>query len=105
MGYANDLHAELARQGHIVVFHVTTVAEALELISSGIIGGKIDLALLDRDLPDGNGATVATALREAHPSIPIVANSGYETTFGDYNIIKLRRPALLETIAKLGPGQ
>ncbi len=100
VAYARELHERLADAGHVVVLHVATVAEALTLIPDRLVAESVNLAILDRDLPDGSGALVATALRDSTIDVPIIANSGYETTFGDYNVTKLQRVRLLETVGE-----
>lgn len=97
--YARELHEKLSELGHRVVFHALTVAEALALIPHALVEHGVSLAILDRDLPDGSGIHVAEAIRSAGLTIPIIANSGYETDFGDYNVTKLQSAELLRTVS------
>ena len=97
--YAEELRSRLALQGHEVVLHAATVSEALALVPDALVKRRVNVAILDRDLPDGSGAHVAAAIRASGLPVPIIANSGYETTFGDYNVVKLRSDDLLEAVA------
>lgn len=99
--YARELHGRLRELGHDVVIHVHTVAEAMALVPDELAKQSINLAILDRDLPDGSGALVAKAIRASALGFPIIANSGYETDWGDYNITKLHRRQLLATVKEL----
>jgi DNA-binding NarL/FixJ family response regulator len=48
------------------------VLQAGSLAEAGSLLGNIDLALIDLDLPDGNGATLIEELRKATPSCKIL---------------------------------
>ena len=50
-----------------------SVAEALELIQTQ----HIDCALIDQNLPDGNGLTVLAALKSLDADLPVVMLTGY----------------------------
>ena len=50
-----------------------SVAEALELIQTR----HIDCALIDQNLPDGNGLTVLAALKSLDADVPVVMLTGY----------------------------
>lgn len=57
-GTADEIRLELAAAGYAVV-HRTTLAEAAE----GVRAGGIDLLIVDRQLPDGEGLDLIAALR------------------------------------------
>jgi CheY-like chemotaxis protein len=53
----------------------STAAEAAEVIES--FEGDIDALLMDINLPDGWGGTLAQALLEEHPEMVVVYTTGY----------------------------
>jgi RNA polymerase sigma factor (sigma-70 family) len=57
----------------VVVGQASSLAEAREQIASGI---AIDVALIDLDLPDGNGVDLIHALRASNPTAYAVVLSG-----------------------------
>jgi DNA-binding response OmpR family regulator len=57
----------LLRSEGFTVTHSATQKEALATLDKG----KFELALIDISLPDGNGFTVCTAVKEAH-NIPVI---------------------------------
>ncbi|MBS6646717.1 MAG: response regulator transcription factor [Clostridiaceae bacterium] len=94
----------LLRSEGFTVTHAPTQAEALATLS----GNKFDLALIDISLPDGNGFTVCTEIKETL-SIPVIflTASGDEASVvtglnlgGDDYITKPFRPR--ELIARIG---
>jgi len=58
------------------------VAEAADGAAglAAVDAGPPDLVVVDFAMPDMNGAEVAAAIRERHPSLPIVFASGYSNT-------------------------
>ena len=50
---------------------VATVRDALQALDRDLIA-----AILDIELPDGSGLTVLEALRERHPTLPVLIHSG-----------------------------
>lgn len=64
----------LLRLEGFTVIHANTKGEALEKLSEN----KFDLALIDISLPDGNGFTVCTEIKEMQ-DIPVI----FLTAFGD----------------------
>ena len=54
--------------GGVEVFHVTTIAEAVELAGAG----TVDCALVDLGLPDASGAEGTTRLLAARPDLPVI---------------------------------
>lgn len=57
----------LLRSEGFTVTHVPTREEALTVLA----GNKFDLALIDISLPDGNGFTICTEIKETH-DIPVI---------------------------------
>lgn len=99
--YARELRDALAGRGHDVVLFAPNVATALPMIPYELMDQDVNVVILDRDLPDGSGVIVARAIRESGLDVPIIANSGYTTDFGDYNITKLHTQELLRTVDRL----
>ncbi|APH16640.1 hypothetical protein NPD5_2502 [Clostridium sporogenes] len=64
----------LLRSEGVTVTHAPTRSEAL----AALAGNKFDLALIDISLPDGNGFTVCTEIKETQ-DIPVI----FLTAFGD----------------------
>jgi CheY-like chemotaxis protein len=54
---------------------VTTAGTAAE--ATAVNNGRLDIALVDIDLPDGDGYSVARDLRRAHPDALFVAVTGF----------------------------
>ena len=100
---ARNLMLLLQSEGFAVT-HAATRREASEVLA----GSKFDLALIDVSLPDGNGFTVCTEVKEAQ-DIPVIflTASGDEASVvtglnmgADYYITKPFRPR--ELIARIG---
>jgi len=94
----------LLRSEGFTVFHASTRSEALTMLA----GNKFDLALLDISLPDGNGFSVCTQIKETQ-DIPVIflTASGDEASVvtglnigADDYITKPFRPR--ELIARIG---
>jgi FixJ family two-component response regulator len=62
-----------ARDFHVL--EAESAAEALDLLET--YEGEIDVVLMDVNLPDGWGASVAERLHETHPEIPVVFTTGF----------------------------
>lgn len=56
------------------VFTASSTEEAMEKIGSV---GHVDVVVLDINLPDGFGSSLALSLRQAQPDIRVVYMSGY----------------------------
>ena len=63
---AKNLMLLLRSEGYTVT-HAPTQSEAIDLVS----GNRFDLALVDISLPDGNGFTVCTEIKETQ-DIPVI---------------------------------
>ncbi|AIQ15872.1 transcriptional regulator [Paenibacillus sp. FSL H7-0357] len=94
----------LLRSEGFTVLHAPTRSEAL----AALAGNKFDLALIDISLPDGNGFTVCTEIKETH-DVPVIflTASGDEASVvtglnmgADDYITKPFRPR--ELIARIG---
>lgn len=73
--YREMLESVLAGAPEVeVVLTAGDVAEARRLI----VPGEVDVAILDIDLPDGNGVGLGTVLRRADPSIGILLVSSQD---------------------------
>lgn len=62
----------LRKQGHEIILTAGTIAEALHLIPDILVRERINLALLDYELPDGKGDMVAKAIRKSHLPMGII---------------------------------
>ena len=69
-----SLTARMLAQMRFEVGEAESVSTALELIGRG---QPFDIALIDRQLSDGDGLAVAAAVRAAHPSTPVLLTSGF----------------------------
>lgn len=94
----------LLRSEGFTVTHAPTRNEAI----AALVGNKFDLALIDISLPDGNGFTICTEIKETH-DVPVIflTASGDEASVvtglnmgADDYIIKPFRPR--ELIARIG---
>ena len=63
---ARFLHRTLSEATH----EVQLAPDASTALS--LLGSSIDLVLLDRNLPDGDGLSVLHALRQIHPNLPVL---------------------------------
>jgi len=66
--------------------------------------GDVALIVSDIDMPNGDGLTLARAVNEAYPAVPVVLVSGCNEPHGDFALF-LRKPfpasALLEAVRSL----
>jgi DNA-binding NarL/FixJ family response regulator len=61
-------------QGLEVVAQAGSLAEASEALDEGL-GGRLDVALIDLVLPDGDGTELIGGLRRSNPSIKVIVLS------------------------------
>jgi DNA-binding NarL/FixJ family response regulator len=57
---------------------IRVVAQAASLAQARQMLGGVDVAILDRVLPDGDGLELIGELREASPGVKVLAISAYE---------------------------
>ena len=57
---------------------IRVVAQAASLAQARTMLGGVDVAILDRRLPDGDGLELIGELREASPGVKVLAISAYE---------------------------
>jgi CheY-like chemotaxis protein len=63
-------------------FRVEEAASASEALGKvGVLGGRIDAAIIDVGLPDRRGDALALEIRERFARLPIVIASGYSDSF------------------------
>jgi len=62
-------------QGLEVIAQAGSLAEAREALEGGGLGGRLDVALIDLLLPDGEGTELVGELRRANPSIKVIVLS------------------------------
>lgn len=75
-----------------IVLAAGTVAQALSYIPKELIKVKVNIALIDGDLPNGTGDLVAAAIRKSRLPIGIIALSANKQRFGDVNLGKADGP-------------
>ena len=83
--------AELFRYAGLeVVLCASSVAQALSYIPDQMLDVDPQVAVLDRNMPDGTGEEIATALAESGILIPIIAYSNSYNWLGwaDTNVMK-----------------
>jgi len=69
-----QLLALLVRRGGAEAVLAGSVAEAQQL------GDGIDVAVVDKNLPDGNGVDLLRWLRQTAPEVPVLMVTGYAST-------------------------
>ena len=62
-------------QGLEVIAQAGSLAEAREALEGGGLAGRLDVALIDLLLPDGEGTELVGELRRADPSIKVIVLS------------------------------
>jgi DNA-binding NarL/FixJ family response regulator len=62
-------------QGLEIVAEAGSLAEARRALDDGGLGGRLDAALVDLVLPDGDGTELVGDLRRANPSIKVIVLS------------------------------
>jgi DNA-binding NarL/FixJ family response regulator len=62
-------------RGLEVVAEAASLAAAREALARGGLGGRLDVALIDLLLPDGEGTELVGVLRRANPSIKVIVLS------------------------------
>ena len=62
-------------QGLEVIAQAGSLAEARRALDGGGLGGRLDAALVDLVLPDGDGTELVGDLRRADPSIKVIVLS------------------------------
>jgi CheY-like chemotaxis protein len=69
-----QLIKELFKDTHVEMIHVLNAAAAIDIINNNI---KIDVVLLDIQLPDMNGLHVAKHIKTKNKNIPIIVQTAY----------------------------
>jgi DNA-binding NarL/FixJ family response regulator len=64
-----------SEQGLEVIVQAGSLAEAREALDGGGLVGRLDVALVDLILPDGDGTELVGELRRADPSIKVIVLS------------------------------
>jgi DNA-binding NarL/FixJ family response regulator len=64
-----------SEQGLEVIAQAGSLAEARRALDGGGLGGRLDVALIDLILPDGDGTELVGDLRRANPSIKVIVLS------------------------------
>jgi PAS domain S-box-containing protein len=83
----------------------STISQAMSKVK--LLGGNIDLAIIDVGLPDGKGDRLAAELRALYPRLPIVIASGYgndvlrERFKSDPNIRFIGKPYTQEDLRQI----
>ena len=73
---ARYLRSRVLRDAGFEVIEADTVAAAFDAVAASLP----DLALLDIDLPDGNGFSMCEILKTAHPELPVLLVSAVHIT-------------------------
>ncbi|HDR67426.1 MAG TPA: response regulator [Bacteroidaceae bacterium] len=91
------------------ILRATNGQEAVDLITGN--NHKVDLILMDINMPVMNGYEAARIIKSTHPHIPIVAQTAYSHTedrekclkagFNDYIAKPIRKAALFNLVGKL----
>ena len=64
-----------SEQGLEVIAQAGSLAEARRKLDGGGLGGRLDVALIDLILPDGDGTDLIAELRRSDPAIKVVVLS------------------------------
>jgi DNA-binding NarL/FixJ family response regulator len=64
-----------SEQGLEVVAQAGSLAEARRVLDGGGLGGRLDVALIDLVLPDGDGTDLIAELRRSDPAVKVVVLS------------------------------
>ncbi len=84
---------------------VTKQATSLDAARAWLAEDRVDVILLDRQLPDGDGWSIAAQLRDAHPGIQVFVYTGTEAPLmrpaGVHWLDKRRMHEWRDTIARL----
>jgi len=64
-----------SEQGLEVIAQAGSLAEARRALDGGGLGGRLDVALIDLILPDGDGTELVGDLRRANPTIKVIVLS------------------------------
>jgi len=86
--YALDLQPDIK-----VVGIASTLAEAREMLES------VDVAILDRQLPDGDGLELISELREASPEAKVLVMSAFEALTNPQEVFEAGADRVLGKIA------
>jgi len=100
----NAMRLNLQDLGHEIIVEVTTLDDGLEQINKAVELG-VNVAIIDgnlrpMDISCEDGRKLSSALKEAIPSIVIIANPGGEIDpdYGDIIITKNERGAIAKII-------
>jgi DNA-binding NtrC family response regulator len=69
------VYSEILRRNGLLVLEAASAEEASRLVE--VFTDPIDVLLMDINLPDGWGATLAHRLAEVHPEMAVVYTTGF----------------------------
>lgn len=81
-----------------VVAQVGTLAEAREALEEGDLDGRLDVALLDLALPDGDGRELVGELRLRSPGVRIVVLSASVWAEHEEEVLRAGADAVLDKL-------
>lgn len=90
----------LKRVGYFVIA-VLSPQRALEQMRAGEFAADISLVITDHVMPGMNGAAFVQALRETHPTLPVLVISGLmeaEAEYADLNIVFRLKPLVPDSL-------
>jgi CheY-like chemotaxis protein len=70
----SQLIKELLADSQAEVFHALTASNAIDIVSKN---AKIDLVIMDVQLPDMNGLQASTSIKGINKNIPIIIQTAY----------------------------
>ena len=97
----SDLLAELLESNNYNVIKVSSGREALKVLTEEI---KVDLAIIDYNMPDMNGLETIKEIRKLDSNLPILLSSGtpelnIDSELDNYNITScVKKPYEFETM-------
>ena len=89
----SDLLAELLESSNYYVIKVPSGAEALKVLTEEI---KVDLAIIDYNMPELNGLETIEEIRKLNFNMPVILSSGIMAANADYDLEKLKISGVVE---------
>lgn len=88
--------SEILQQEHFHTLEAENGSQALRMVQE--LDGKVDLIVSDIQMPNGDGLSLARAVKDAYPAVRIILISGQPTPDASFEFVK--KPFLSETLVK-----
>jgi two-component system cell cycle sensor histidine kinase/response regulator CckA len=86
----------LLRQEHFQILEAEDGSQALQIVQE--LDGEVDLIVSDIQMPNGDGLSLAQAVKDSYPDVPVILISGQVNPDASFEFVQ--KPFLPATLVK-----